>query len=85
MTEPEWTPIQQLMISILDDGQAHSPKELHACMGPSSLSSVQKHIHMIRKKLLPLGQTILAEYFERRCFYRRVILFGRASPTFTQE
>lgn len=75
MTEIAWTPIQKKMIDILSDGERHSLKELHACRGPSTPSNTSDHVAIIRSKLKPLGQTIIAEYSRRQCFYRRVILF----------
>lgn len=75
MTEPAWTPIQKKMIDILNDGERHSLQELHACCGPSTPSTTTDHLVIIRKKLQPLGQTIIAEYSRRQCFYRRIIFF----------
>jgi hypothetical protein len=83
--EPTWTPIQRKIIELLDDGQSHSPKEIQKLMMPSSIASVSDHIAAIRIKLRPLGQTVIAEYWKRQCFYRRVILYGTSSSVFNSK
>jgi hypothetical protein len=87
MTEDDivWTPIQKAMVELLSDGQSHTITELNACRAPSSEVTISRHLAAIREKLLPIGQTIISEYWNRKCFYRRVILYGPASPVSAQK
>lgn len=58
--EIHWTPTQQKIINILSDGQYHSADELLVCLDKFTDPQVLKvHLTFIRKKLEPLGQTIL--------------------------
>ena len=74
--------IQQSMLRVLSDGKPHKRIELHACLWDeqSRLSSIQRHISLIRKVLRPLNQDILCVYCGRMICYQhiRLLLNGQA-------
>lgn len=58
-----FTQTEQRILEILSDGMPHHGTELLGrVLGEhGSLPTIQVHISNIRKKLLPIGQTILSE------------------------
>lgn len=63
MTSPlSFTPTQQRMIDILQDGRPHTKTELFECLPDqcSSHKAVNLHLLKINKKLATRGQRILA-------------------------
>jgi len=71
-----FTKVQQEMLDILDDGLPHTRLELHACLPDpeSALSSIQRHIAVIRKLIRPVGHDLICELVHRRICYRHVRL-----------
>lgn len=72
-----FTKTQQAMVDILSDGMPHTREELHACCGPSSMSTIRFHLTYIRKKLPP-GEDILLRILNRRRYYQWVRLLASA-------
>lgn len=70
----KYTPIQQAMLRILSDGFPHTREELHACCGPSSLSSLSVHMVRLRKKLNLKGESVICVIKNRRICYQHVRL-----------
>lgn len=56
-----YTPTEQRIIDVLADGEAHPRSELMACIEDEMAlpSALALHLVNIRKKLRPLGQTVL--------------------------
>jgi hypothetical protein len=76
----EMTVIHRGILDILSDGKPHLLTELHACCGPSSLSSVRGHLTRIRERHLRVrGEDIIPMVLNRRIFYRWVRLLPSAS------
>lgn len=74
MAEPEFTPTQRRILTVLSDGACHPHEELATCLnddlaGPKALDMM---ISLIRKKLRPLGQNIICETFDDRKTFRHV-------------
>lgn len=77
----EYTPTEQKIMDLLSDGQAHSRREIHACLPDDLglLSNIKPHIGNLRKKL-PKDQAILCEIGRnRKIFYRLVSLLSNNS------
>jgi hypothetical protein len=58
-----YTPVERRMLQLLADGKPHCQDEVKACLHDeqASLSNVRAHICRLRKKLVPLKQTIRTE------------------------
>ena len=71
-----YTATQRRILTLLADGLAHPRKELHACLSDELTNWVTLgvHLHYLRKKLAPLGETIICELVNRRICYRHVCL-----------
>ena len=80
MSTNGFTPIEQAMLDILDDGQPHPLKELHACLYDtmSPLKNARNHVSNIRRKLRPRGRDILVQFIDHKINYRQVRLLGPA-------
>lgn len=71
------TPTEKKILRKLSDSGLHKRDELVACMEDPEATSANMHAHLvnIRKKLLPLNQTVCCVVIGRRRFYRRMILY----------
>jgi hypothetical protein len=71
-----FSPIQIKMLAVLADGLAHTRRELHACLYDelSNLSTIQRHLSVIRQKLRVIDQDIICELQFRRICYRHIRL-----------
>lgn len=71
---------EQRMLTVLSDCQPHKIMDLHACLedklGPTS--NVHAHLTSIRKKIRPLGQTILHERIDGVGYFRHVRLIANS-------
>lgn len=74
----KFSPTEQILVNILQDGMPHSKSELKAALDGEYTSdgSIRVHMHSIRKKLNPLGQTVICEFYKRNLAYRWVRLLG---------
>ena len=79
---PKFTPTQQRIVDLLNDGMPHTRQELHNCLEDrhSPISSINIHISALRKKLIPAGSTILCQLSSRRLYYRHVRLLNHVDP-----
>ena len=70
------TPNDERILGILNDGQRHSAEELLECLSDdlASRGAVKVAVCRLRAKLRRRGRDILCEFYNRRCFYRQVIL-----------
>lgn len=75
-TDNRFTKTEARILRLLADGQAHTRREIHACLWDeeSALTAIQFHISKIRQALQPIGQTIVCELHNSRICYRHVIL-----------
>ena len=69
-----FTPTERKMLSVLRDGLPHKRDELHKCLDDdmAQLSAIQPHISRIRRRLEPLGETILCVLHMRAIHYQQV-------------
>ena len=78
----EFTKTQLRIVEVLSDGKRHHSLELqmylrkHEPEGIAKHKSVIVHITGIRKKLRPVGEDIVCEYFQRKKYYRHVRLLA---------
>ena len=58
----DFTPIQQRLMEVLQDGELHNQWELFDCLQDSqaSLENLRTHICLLRKKLKNRGQEIIS-------------------------
>lgn len=73
---PRFTRTQLRMLRVLADGERHSKQELHACLEDElgKLSNIEPHLSAARKVLRLHGQTIVCEFYQRRWYYRHIVL-----------
>ena len=72
-----YTRTQTAILSVLSDGMPHTQAELRKCLNDEmSTKGLALHISMLRKRLLPLGQTIVCEYSYQKFLYRHVRLLA---------
>jgi len=77
----EFTKTQQRILDVLSDGLRHQNQELKELLPDQEADGLAKHktviVHIvhIRKKLRPIGQDILCEFYNRKKYYRRVRLY----------
>jgi hypothetical protein len=73
-----YTPTQRRILDILSDGQPHLRKDVMLAMQDTEASreALAVHIARIRRKLLPIGQTILGTRKDRRFYYIHVRLLN---------
>lgn len=71
-----YTPTQRRMLAVLADGMPHAPADLLACLWDSqaTIENVRSHLSLLRKKLRPRGQDVVAQTIHRRTYYRHVRL-----------
>ena len=75
-----YTPTQRAILAVLSDGLPHTQRELRKCINDEmSEKALHLHISILRKRLLPIGQTVVCEYSFRKFLYRHVRLIGPAS------
>jgi hypothetical protein len=62
--EIKFTPTQQRILAVLEDGLAHPLKELQACLDDELANSntFSVHLNSIRKVLRPRGEDIIAKH-----------------------
>lgn len=78
----EFTKTQQRIIQTLSDGKRHHTLELQDLLPDQKGEGIARHrsviVHLtgIRKKIRPIGQDIICEYFERKKYYRHVRLLA---------
>jgi hypothetical protein len=78
MALPKFTPTQQKIMDILQDGEPHKRSRLMECI-PDELSSdtqLRHHMKLIRDRLRPYGQTVLCQFMNRGLYYRWVRILG---------
>lgn len=75
--ELKFTPTEQRILDLLEDGLPHSRKDVIACLNDEMATrlNLNPHLTHLRNKLRPLGQTIICELVKKAIFYRRVILY----------
>ena len=78
---PSFTPTQSRILRVLSDGRRHSRKEIHGCLVDElgELSNIQAHLSNIRKKLRPIGEDIICEFYQRTIYYRHVRLLASSN------
>lgn len=76
MSCPAYTPTQRRILAVLSDGRPHPYGDLIACLydDQGTAANVQPHITYLRRKLKPLGQTILGVRVRGRHCYRLIAL-----------
>lgn len=77
----EFTPMQRVVMRILDDGMPHSKDELMNALGldMKHIERLRRVITTLRPALIKIGQTIVCENIRRRNHYRRVRLLNHKS------
>lgn len=73
-----YTPTQQRILEVLEDGKRHSRKELLQCLNDEMTGRgvLNSHLHLLRQKLRPRGTDIICELHNRSIGYRWVRLLG---------
>lgn len=78
---PDYVSVEQRMLNVLSDYKPHILAELHVCLedtlGP--LRNVHAHLTSLRKKLRPIGETILCERIDGVAYFRHVRLVASTS------
>ena len=77
---PLFTPTQQRIVDVLQDGQPHHRNELFQCLNDdlTTYTTLKVHLCNIRKVLRPLGQDVICELSGQQVYYRLARLL--ASP-----
>jgi len=83
--ECELTPTQEAYLSIMLDGQSHAKEEFQqfALSDSGLMGQIPVHMTELRKKLEPLGETVLNVYRYKKYSYQLVICYfnrGRELP-----
>ena len=70
------TKVEGRMMSVLQDGNLHTPLELHGCLedelGP--VTNIHVHLSNMRDKIRPTGHTIVFHRIDGATFYQIVRL-----------
>ena len=68
----QFTVTEQKLVDILQDGEPHARKDLQLAIDGeyTAAVTVRQHISSIRKKLNPIGQTIVCTLLNRQIQYR---------------
>lgn len=71
-----FTPQERRVLAVLADGKAHPLADLIPCLDDplSSRVAIMMTVSNLRKKLERRGEMVLAEYRNRQCLYRHVVL-----------
>ncbi len=71
-----FTPVQQRMLDLLQDGNKHTKEELRKCLEDpeSEVHNINMHLTYLRKKLRPKGYDLACETISRETRYRLVRL-----------
>lgn len=69
-----FTPTEQRMLNILNDGFRHSKKELATCLDDelTEAKTILWHLFNLRRKLKPKGLGVLIEKDKGSTYYRQV-------------
>lgn len=75
---PQFTKTQERILRVLADGQRHHKTELKEVLRDPEAQprALIQHISILRKKLRPVGEDIVCEFYQRRIHYRHVRLIG---------
>lgn len=81
------TPIEKKILRVLSDGGLHPRQELMDCLGDPLSTKFNLHVHLsnLRKKLLPLNQTVCCVVQGRVRSYRRMVLYVPPFETESEE
>lgn len=78
----KFTPIQQRILAVLNDGNTHSREELLLAIDPDGLAdpnTLNQHIFHLRRKLRPMGHDLAVEKGSKGTHgpstYRRIRLY----------
>ena len=74
-----YTPTEQKILDILADGRPHSREELKKLLPDGEMNgkkALPGHITNLRKKLNPIGESVLCELHKRQIHYRHVRLIS---------
>ena len=79
-----FTPTQRAILTVLSDGEEHTPLELIQCLAKgfvetemeSARSALAFHLHALRKVLRPKGEDIVCRSSGRRLNYQHVRLLA---------
>lgn len=73
---PQFTKVQSAILKVLADGNSHWREEFRNCLHDEDgdISNLKFHITNLRRKLEPVGQTIVCERRSKRTYYRWVRL-----------
>lgn len=76
MNNNGFTPTEQRIIQLLNDGLLHSREEIHTCLDDelSDISAIRPHITHIRNKLRPFGEDIMCRRHNGSYYYQQVRL-----------
>ena len=77
---PKYTPQELKLLEALGDGRRHCKFELKDLLSDGHLNgrtALPKAICVLRKKLNPIGEDIICEFYRRAIYYRHVRLLGR--------
>ena len=80
-TNNGYTATQVRMLEILKDGRRHSYEELHGCLGDelAPVTAIFNHLSRMRPHLQAKGQDVICEFFERKRWYRHIVLLPSAN------
>ena len=69
-----FTPTEQRIMDLLDDGLPHRREELHRCLSDelAALSAIQPHLSRLRRRLNPKGIDILCILKDRTLHYQKI-------------
>lgn len=78
VSDTKFTPTQQRLLAILEDGEPHCRADLLKCLSDDLTlpSTLRVHICLLRKRLLPQGRGVACEFVAGKIHYR---LFRRIS------
>ena len=73
-----YTPTQQKILDVLNDGKAHSRQELIDCLDDAVADRKNLNVHLsnLRARMRPIRRDVICELKNRRIFYRHVMLIS---------
>lgn len=79
MPRLKFSPLENSILMLLDDGDRHKRSEVLACLYPesSNTNNLAKILFGLRKKLKTIGEYVTCELYCGSIYYRRVKLFAR--------